>query len=160
MADIVVDGTVKVWWVPTIANIAAPTVAELAAGISLETTLTRDGLMGFKAETAPVDNTSLASKFDTSLAGMASFSGTGLRLKKQTPTDTIYDTLTRNTQGNLVIRRSIDVATAAAASQALQVYPSICGEVSWLEAEKNTTDRYEVPLFLSAEPKLRAVLAA
>ncbi|MEV0646102.1 hypothetical protein AB0I28_12630 [Phytomonospora sp. NPDC050363] len=160
MSDIVVDGTVKVWWVPTIANIAAPTLDELAAGIPLETILTRDGLMGFKAETAAVDNTSLASKFDTALAGMASFSGTGLRLKKQTGGDTPYATLTRNTEGNLVIRRSIDVATAAIAAQEVQVYPSICGETSWMEAEKNTTDRYEVPLFMASEPELRAVLAA
>lgn len=160
MADIVVDGTVKVSWVPTIADISAPTVAEIGAGIQMELTLTRDGLMGFKAETAGVDNTNLASKFDTNLAGMASFSGTGFRLKKQTGTDTIYDTLTRNTAGHVLIRRSVAATTAFAAADEVQVYPAICGEVSWMEAEKNTTDRYEIPLFMSSEPDLRAVVAA
>jgi hypothetical protein len=33
-ADMLLDGNVKVSWVPTIANIAAPTAAELTAGVA------------------------------------------------------------------------------------------------------------------------------
>lgn len=159
MADIVVDGTVKVSWVPTIANIAAPTTTELNAGIVLENTVTRDGLMGFKAETADVSTTPLSGTFETVMPGMASFSNTGLRVKKQATGDTIYTTLTRNTAGYLVIRRSLTATTAWTSSQEVQVYPATCGEVSWLEPEANTTDRYEIPIKLSGQPNLRAVIA-
>jgi hypothetical protein len=65
MPDITADGKTRVYWVTTIANIAAPTVAELNAGISLQATLTADGLMGLQPETADVDTSSLASTFNT-----------------------------------------------------------------------------------------------
>lgn len=161
MADIVVDGTVKCSWLTTIADISAPTVAELNAGISLETTLMRDGgLSGFKAETADVENTKVAGTFDTVLPGMASFSNTMLRFAKQSGTDTIYDTLTRGTAGYVVIRRSIPRTTAWTAGQEVQVFPATCGQTSWMDAEKNTLDRYEIPTKLSDEPDLRATVAA
>ena len=82
MADIIVDGQTRVAFVPTISNIAAPTVAQLNAGTLLQTTLIPTGLEGFENTTADVDNTSLASTFDTKLPGRQSFSGTGLVLKK------------------------------------------------------------------------------
>jgi hypothetical protein len=80
MADIIVDGQTKVYYVPTISNIAAPTTAELNAGTDLTSTLIPAGLEGFENSTAEVDNTSLASTFDTKLPGRQSFSGTGLGL--------------------------------------------------------------------------------
>lgn len=161
MADIVVDGTVKCSWVTTIADISAPTVAELTAGIMLEETLMRDGgLSGFKAETADVENTKVAGTFETNLPGMASFSNTMLRFAKQDGTDTIYDTLTRNTSGYVVIRRSIDRTTAWTAGQEVQVFPVRCGQTSWMEAEKNTVDRYEIPVKIHTEPDIRATVAA
>ena len=48
MADIIVDGMTKVSYVPTIANIAAPTVAELNAGTALQSTLIPAGPGGLR----------------------------------------------------------------------------------------------------------------
>jgi hypothetical protein len=162
MTDIVVDGTVRAAYVATIASKAAPAVAELNAGLLLQWTLTMDGLVGFRPDTADVPNDALASKFDTVTIGRVNFSGTMLRLKRQTPlaSDTLYNTLTKGTTGFIVIRRWIDEATAWAADQQVSVYPIICGETADMDLEKNTTARYEVPVKISADPVIRAVVAA
>lgn len=160
MADIVTDGKTKVWSVPSIANIAAPTVAELNAGTALESIATPDGIQGFEPETADVDNSSLNSTFDTKKAGRASFSDTLLRLKKQSGTDSVYNTLVREYTTHIVIRRGLASGDAWAANQEVEVYPSECGEVRNLPPEANTVQRYEVPVKITTQPNLRAVVAA
>lgn len=159
MADIPIDGKVRVAWVSTIADISAPTTTELNAGILLQTTMTADGLMGFQPDTADVDTSSLASTFNTTTNGRVSFSNMGLRLKKQTGTDTIWNTLVKDTAGYVVLRRYVDEATAWASNDQVQVYPAICGETKDLDPEPNTLGRYEVPIKLTAEPDLRSVVA-
>lgn len=159
MGDIPIDGKVRVAWVSTIADISAPTTTELNAGILLQSTMTKDGLMGFQPDTASVDTGSLASKFDTARTGRINYSNTGLRIKKQTGTDTIWNTLTLDTEGYIVLRRYVDEGTAWASSDKVQVYPAVCGETKDLDPEPNTLGRYEVPIFLTDEPDLRAVVA-
>lgn len=159
MADIPVDGTTKVAWVETIANRAAPTAAELNAGIDLTDFITADGLIGYAAETAEIDNSSLASTFDTKLPGRASYSGSMFRLKKQTGVDAVYDTLIRNAIGNVVVRRYVDQGPAFAAGDELQVYPTQCGEIQHIDPEANTVGRYEVPTMVTTEPEMRALAA-
>lgn len=145
---------------PTISNIALPTTTELNAGTLLQSTLTADGLMGFEATSAEVDTTSLASTFDTKTIGRDSFSGTGLRLKKQTyGSDTIFTTLTRGTTGYIVIRRGITETTAWASSQAIEVYPITCGQTKYLAPTANSVQKYEVPTPITSAPNLRAAVA-
>jgi len=159
LADIPVDGTTRVFWVPTIANNAAPTTTELNAGLSLQGTLTADGLVGFEPDTADVDNTSLASTFDTLTIGRDSFKGTTLRLKKQSGTDTIFATLTRGTAGYIVIRRDIAETTAWTTGQTnVEVYPVICGQRRRLAPQSNTVTRYEIPTKINALPTLTATI--
>lgn len=159
MADITADGKTRVYWVTTISNINAPTTTELNAGIALQSTMTADGLNGFQPATADVDTSSLDSTFSTMVNGRTSFSNTALRLKKQSGTDTIFTTLTRDTAGYVVIRRSITASTAWASSQAIEVYPALCGEVSRMDPEPNTVERYEIPIKITSSPALRAAVA-
>lgn len=159
MADIPIDGMVKVWAVAAIADISAPTTTELNAGIRLAPTMTADGLGGFKAETADVDTSSLASKINTATNGRDSYPGLMLRLKKQTGTDTIYDTLVRGFETHIVIRRYFDEEIAWASSDDLEVFPVICAQTSNVSPEPNTLGRYEVPLKLRLDPDIRATVA-
>jgi hypothetical protein len=161
VADIPVDGKTRVYWVPTISNLAAPTVAELNAGLNLTYRITRDGLMGYEPTTARVDNASLGDTFDIMTVGTDSFSDTSLRLKRQTPLagDTVYTTLVKGATGYIVIRRDIDRDTAWTAAQLCEVYPTTCGRRKRLMPEQNTVTRYEVPTPVSAEPQLDAVVA-
>lgn len=159
MPDITADGKTRVAWVTSIANINAPTTSELNAGIQLQATLTADGLTGLQPDTADVDTSSLASTFNTMVNGRSSFSNTRLRLKKQSGTDTIFTTLTRDTAGYLVVRRSVAESTAWASAQGVEVYPALCGEVARMDPEPNSVERYEIPLKITASPALRAAVA-
>jgi hypothetical protein len=159
MADIYNDGNTRVSFVASIANINAPTVAELNAGIQLQSLITADGLVGFEASTAEVDTTSLASTFDTKGIGRDAFSGTMLRLKKQSGTDVAYTTLQRGTTGHIVIRRDVTETTAWAAAQAVEVYPIVCGRERNLAPEANSVRKYEVPTMITSAPSLRASVA-
>ncbi|MFG3710128.1 hypothetical protein [Micromonospora sp. NPDC047730] len=161
MTDVISDGRTKVAFVDTIANLAAPTVAELDAGLELQHVITPDGLIGFEATTAEVANDSLASTFDTKTIGRDSFSGTALRLKKQSgASDEAYTKLVKGASGYVVIRRDEPEGDAWAASDAVEVYPVTCGQTRFLPPEANTVRRYEVPTMITDAPELRAVVAA
>lgn len=159
MADIVGDGFIRVYAVPAIANLAAPTVAECNAGIKLQGLITADGFIGFRPDTADVSTSALDATFDTSLPGRASFSGMMLRLKKQDGTDTVYNTLVKGYKFFAVVRRSVAEGTAWTIADKVQVHPVACGETAWVDPEPNVLERYEVPLKPYAAPNLRAVLA-
>jgi hypothetical protein len=153
------DGRVRVFSVPSIANIAAPTVAELNAGTRLDGLITPDGLVGFEPETGAVDNSKLNSTFTTNTQGRVAYSGTLLRMHKQSGTDAVYNTMVYGYATNLVIRRDLDAATAWAASQAVEVYPAVCGEVRNITPAPNETHKYEVPTMITSQPNLRATTA-
>lgn len=161
MADSLADGNTRVAFVPTIANIASPTTTELNAvgSVMLQWIITADGLMGYEATTAEVPTNALASTFNTKTIGRDDFSGTGLRLKKQTTGDTAYSTLVRGTSGYIVIRRDVPESTAWASSQAVEVYPITCGQSKFLPPEENSVRKYEVPTPITTAPNLRATIA-
>lgn len=163
MGDINIDGRVRVGWVSGvsgIASIAGPLVAELNAGLRLDTIMTPDGLQGFEGDTAAVDSSSLSSSQNTNIAGRISRDGMALRLKKQDTADTAFTTLQYRVDGFVVVRRGgIDANTAWTAGQAVAVYPVQCGEYKPLPPEGNSMDRYDVPLFLRAIANTRAVIA-
>lgn len=148
-------------FVPTISNIAAPTTTELNAGTLLQSTLIPAGLEGFENTTADVDNTSLASTFDTVLPGRQSFSGTGLVFKKQDATDTIFNLMSvPGTNGYIVIRDGFANATAWASSDKVEVYPIRTATHTMLgRGESNSLLRYRVPTKITATPNLKSVVA-
>jgi len=153
------DGRTRVYHVPSIASIGAPTVAELNAGTQIDTLMTPDGLVGFEPDTGDVDNSKLSSTFNTVAAGRVSFSGTMLRLIKQTGTDTLYNTLVYGFATNVVVRRDVTSTTAWAAADKVEVYPVQCGEVRNLAPEGNAVHKYEVMTKITTQPNLRATVA-
>jgi hypothetical protein len=159
MADSNADGRTKVYQVPSIANIAAPTVAELNAGVAVDGLMTPDGLVGFEPDTGDVDTSKLNSTFSTTAAGRASFSGTLLRLIKQTGTDTVYNTLVNQFTTNIVVRRDVTAGTAWTTGDKVEVYPVQCGEVRNLAPEGNAVHKYEVLTKITSQPNLRATVA-
>lgn len=160
MPDIYGDGQVRVAYIPTISNIALPTTTELNAGILLHDTMTPDGLQGFEATTADVPTDKLSSTFDTVTIGRDSYSGTALRIDKQTPgADTIRSTLARGTTGYIAIRRGYAATLAWATSQQVEVYPIICGRRKEIAPAKNTLLMYEVPTKIWVAPNPDAVVA-
>lgn len=159
--DFASDGMTRVYWATAIANIATPTVAELNAGTDLTPVMTADGLVGFEPNTADVDTASLNSTFDTKTIGRDSFSGTLVRLKKQTGgTDTVYNALnTRGLSGYVIIRRDVTYATAWTSTQKCEVYPAILGPIRRLAPVANNVTKYEVDTKISSSPNLNATVS-
>lgn len=159
MPDVIIDGYIRVSLVPTIANIAAPTTTELNAGTSIEMLLTPEGLNGFESTTNWVNNSALGSTFDTQLPGTVAFGDMGLQFKWQSGTDTLFNLLVYGYSTNVVIRRRVLRATAWTAAQVAEVYPVQCGQYTPAAYERNSLARFSVPIGLSTEPNLRAVVA-
>lgn len=163
MADVISDGMTRVQWVPGaggIANINAPTVAELNAGIHVTEQFTDDGLEGWEADQARVPNTSLASTTDTERMGRDKLANPLWRMKRQKPTDTIRSTVTKGVFGFVVIRRDVPYGDAFAASDQVQVVPVEAGRRRDLKPEANTMSRYEIPFANHTPPAYDAVVAA
>lgn len=163
MADLLADGNIKVTWVPgALANIDAPTVAELtgASAVDLECHITLDGL-DIKGETASVDNTALCSTDDTEEPGRVSYTIDITAKRKDSPSeDLAWNTLTDRALGNLVVRRTLPATTAWAANQPCEVYPGRCGRPIMDAPEKNTAQTFKVKVFNNAKASDRAVVAA
>ena len=159
MADVIIDGYINVWLVPTIPNIAAPVAATIAAGTAIELSLTQEGLNGFESTTNWVNNSALGSTFDTQLPGTVSYGDMSLQFKWQSGTDTLWALLLLGYQTNIVIRRRLLRTTAIAASQPVEVYPVTCGQFTPAGYERNSLARFSIPVGLNSEPNLRAVVA-
>jgi hypothetical protein len=159
VADSLADGRTRIYSVPSIANLAAPTVSELNAGTDLSSLVTPDGMMGFQADTAETDTSAINSTYGTKLPGRISLSGTGLRLKKQTGTDTVYNTFIYGYATNIVIRRDVTSGTAWASAQACEVYPGQFGARKDLDPAPNEIHKWEAPFFVSPAPNQSAVVA-
>ena len=156
MADLLSDGMIRVEWLTTCANIAAPTVAERNAGLNLTPVMTPDGLKT-DASNANVDNSSLASTYDTTLVGRVK-NANSVKFKKQDAADTAATTLTFKANGFLLVRRNVATGTAPAIGDKCEVYPSQCG-VQNPGFGPNTIQTIEISLENSAQPNLLAVTA-
>lgn len=161
MGDIIVDGKTRVFAVPTVANLAAMTLTELAAGEALHDMLIPTGLEGFEGSTAEIDNTALSSTFDTRLPGRTGFSGTGLVLKKQDGTDDVFTLLSvKDTDTNIVIFDGEDADVAVIATDKYEIYPVRTGEFNYVgRGEANSLLRYRVPTLVRAR-RIRGTVAA
>jgi hypothetical protein len=158
--DIIGDGKEAWYWLFSCANINAPTVAEINAGIRVSRWMTTDGASGFAPDTAGAPTDGIEDKTDTSVPGRVTYSNMQLRMRRQQGTDTAYNTLVYEASGFLVRRKSLLATTAPAAGQSVRVFPVQCGERKDMDYEKNMPERYEVPLFLTAPASTTAVIAA
>lgn len=157
------DGYYLVSFVDDIADISAPTVAELTAGLELECQITPDGLAR-EASDETVDTSRLCSVFTTMKQGRTSFevSITLVRLDEEVVgvTDTAYATLVKRKLGYLVVRDNLPATTAWAATQEVEVYPVECGTRSKANPAANEQQTFTIPMTVYADPDLYSMVAA
>lgn len=103
----------------------------------------------------------MASTFDTKLPGRQSFSGTGLVLKKQDGTDTVFNLLSvPGTNGYIAIRDGVAQATAWTIADKCEIHPiRTAAHVMLGRGESNSLLRYRVPTPITSQPNLKAVVA-
>jgi hypothetical protein len=159
VAYIAVDATWRVSYVASIANIQAPTAAELTAGLLITSLITPDGMQNFQPSTASVPTSSLADRFDTVGPGRTQMQIATITMYKQPSADTAYTTFLYGVAGNIVIRRYIATATAYTAAQPCQVYPGFFGDPIDLDAAPNEAAKWQAQWFIAAAPALKAVIA-
>lgn len=167
MADLTFDGMVRVDFVPVIANIAAPTVAELnAVGVvPLTPRLTPDGL-DISADTGTVDVTKMNSTSNSNRVGRRSYTAAVTYIRgttADTEATAVETALTYRAVGYLVVRRDLAWDAAYAAAQKIEIYPIECGEANPDAPGPDTLQTVNVPLTVTADPRTitsRATIAA
>ncbi|MBX6360097.1 MAG: hypothetical protein IRZ03_08460 [Acidobacterium ailaaui] len=159
MADMLNDGNIKVSYVPSIADPAAPTVTELQAGTSLECLITADGLNPSSDEDT-VSIPKLCETTNSQAPGRTTY-GFDLTFVRQEDEvdDVAWTTLLRGTEGFLVIRYGVPHDTAWAADQKVQVYPGRCGERRPQQPEANGATTFMSTWYVAGQPELDAVVS-
>lgn len=158
MADVVTDGKTRLSWLPTCADISAPTVAECDAGVALEMLLTPDGY-GIDFGNDEVDVTALGSTFSASLPGRQTLS-TELTLKDQGRQEVPWVTFAGRPDGYLVVRRNADRTAAWAAGDLVEVYPVQAGQRRPEAPAANEVSKFMVSMFHTSKPDLNSTVAA
>lgn len=150
----------RVVWVPEaddIADIAAPTVAELNAGTDLTCLLTKDGL-AIGGNTNAVDAAALCSRVDSQAAGSVGYSPQ-LKFFRYTDEDPAWDLVAWGDTGYLVVRGGPDYDAAWAAGQQVEVYKAQFGEKIPADSATNAMRTFVVSLFVDVVDQ-DAVVAA
>lgn len=164
MVRLTPDGVLKVHVVDTIANLAAPTEAELAAGTAVHDFLTRTGI-DTPEEGTDADASDLGSDRDKSVPATiggqltAEFfrdDGTG------GTTDDAWTAQPRKLVTNLVIARfgGSDTDYAIQATDTVEVWPVRISQRSNNRAVGGETLRFTCTYALRLDPELAAVVAA
>lgn len=159
MARYANDGMIRVYYVPTIANIAAPTVAELNAGTRLDSIMTKDGIK-VPSNQNMVDDANLSDTFDAQVVG--SFGGPiSMTLKRDgTPaSDTAWNLITYGLTGYVAVRRGVASGTAWTIAQKAEVYPSMFHEPLPVDPASNEQGRFTATGAVTAQPNLKATVA-
>jgi hypothetical protein len=158
MARIVFEGNYKVFWVETIADISAPTVAEMTAGTDITEYVPKDGLRygpGFNK----VDASNISSGFDPEYQGSWRMDA-GLTLQWDDTNNTALDLFTTHgTLGHVVALPQATDSSPAASDKAF-VLPSDASIGVPNNTAANALQTGEVSIAVTSEPNFNAAIAA
>lgn len=154
------DGMLTVWHVPSIANKAAPTAAEINAGTRLSTHMTKDGIR-VPSNQNMVDDAGAEDVFDAQVVGSwgGPISFTAKRNNASAGTDTVWNLITYSLAGYNVVRRGVTSATAVATSQVVEVYPVQYHHPVMQDPATNEQARFTVTAAVTSTPEIKAVVA-
>jgi hypothetical protein len=151
MAKYAPAGKTEVHWVTTIANVAAPTIAELNAGTDLTSFVRAVPTLPRGLNT--VDVATLDSKYEKRQVGTRGGDELTVEILRDDGTDTAYTTLTEDTAGFLVIaRKGLATAGTFAAGDEVDVYPATIGSVEDGAPGRNDPDFSVVRLVATDDP--------
>lgn len=163
MADMLVDGLVKVTYTPTIVSIAAPAAAtELESGssIDLECLITADGF-DISVDEATISIPKLCETFDAEAPGRAKYGLTFTFVRQDTTlADKAWEGLPRLTAGYIAVRLGVAASTTWAAAHKALVFPVKAGEQRPQKPEPNGAVLFQQQWYVTSQPNLHAVCAA
>lgn len=163
LPGLISDGFFRVVFCDTLTSKAAPTVAELNAGLPLESQLTPNGLKTDISDEM-VDTSRLSSTFSSERIGRSkpSIELTLVRLDEGIVgvVDAAYNTLVKRKLGYLVVRDNLPGDVAWGAGQKVRVYRVECGTRQNSQAAANEQQTFVLPMATPEAPDLYAVVAA
>lgn len=156
MARIKYEGRTKIHWVTTVADQAAPTAAEISAGVDLTPFVTKDGYQP-NATNNTIDTGGIDDDFNSQIQGSygADFS---LVCMRDDTADTAFTTLVRLAQGFIVV--GLDSAGGIAATDVVEVWPAELGTPNMANSGQDTLQTFTVNAAVASPPTLDAVVAA
>ncbi len=145
------DGIVRFYFLPTVASVAAPTVANIAAG----TRLTKFTAYNLPSSEAEVDTSDVDSTYDTTAIGTSKAGPIEVTFKYD-GNDAMVSLLTFRSAGFLMRSRTgLIVATTK-----VEVYPVEIGRRRNESYSRNAEQKFMVNFAVTSEPNLDAVIAA
>ncbi len=156
MVRVISDGEVRMTFAPTVANINAPTVAEVeTAGTDITPFLSS---LDTPLDGEAVDSSDLSSAFNKNVAGTFGGGMTGVFYRDDT-TDTAWTTFPRNTTGYVTVRRFGGSAVAMVATDSVEVWPVRVITRSPATMDRNNVQMFTVDFATTEEPALAATVA-
>lgn len=157
MARQVSEGKTNVYWLTAVANKAAPTVAEITAGVALTSFVTKDGVNpGLTTNNA--DSASIADTFDAEVTGSwgASFE---LTMFRDNTADTAWNLCVYGTNGFLVVDRFRAAGVLPSAGNKVEVWPAQMHQPVPQATAANTQLRFTENFAITSQPNLSATVA-
>lgn len=154
MSREVYEGNTKVYWLTSVANIQAPTVAEITAGKYIGAFMTKDGL-ALNTGQAAVDTAGIDSFWDTQIGGSTAMTPELTLFRDGTSEVNGWDLVVQGTVGYLVI---VSFGTPAVGQKAI-VIPAEMGIAKPANSAANTAQRFSVSFFMTAPPAQKALVA-
>lgn len=142
-----------------VADIDAPTLAEIATGTDLTCFITKDGLNP-GGSTAKITSGALCSRVNGKRVGSVDYDGS-LKMYRDNGAggDDAWDLAEWGAVGFLVVRRGILYGTAFAAGQKVEVYDAQLGEPVMAGSAENANQTFTVELAVQ-DAELKATVAA
>lgn len=154
---LVFEGRTNVYWLTACANIAAPTVAEITAGVALTTFVSKDGV-ATNATTNNVDSATIAEVFDAQVVG--SWGGeVELTMFRDATADTAWNLCVYGTAGFLVIDRFRVSGVLPSATHKVEVWPAQMHQPVPENSASNALQRFVAKFAITSAPNLKATVA-
>lgn len=147
----------QVWFVTTIANKSAPTVAEINAGTALGGFIAKDGV-ATNFTTNKVDSAVITENFNSQLAGSTG-SDLELTMFRDDTADTAWNLWVHGTNGFIVIRRGVLSTVAVATGQKVEVFPAQMLTPVVDNSAQDTQVRFVAGVAVTSEPDQKATVA-
>lgn len=144
----------KCYWVPTIANVQAPTRAELDAGVDLSPQLM--DVDGWVVESESVETPDLASNFTGSINGSTSADDSSVTMYSDRNGADIRAILQRDDDGNVVWLHGGDIPGNAT----MDVFPARVGSLGKNITLDDDASSIQVNFNITAEPAENVVIPA
>jgi hypothetical protein len=151
MARFMRKGTTRVYFVPTIVNLTAPTVAEINAGTELTGQIAE--VNGFSFANNPIDTPDMGTAFVSKIPGEDSVDTSSFRFYEDKTSNPIRTVLAKGTIGYIVFFPSGTVGANPAIADKAEVWPVTVASNARAYSAGNEAAAYMVVLSNTAPPK-------